>query len=117
MTPVSAHAAHPDEGASVQSESQLIDEEQQQHAEPPVPQSAGAGQLSEVAGTPSVSGNLSSHVALTEAATINLISLKLLHFFLHEGLQAAKGWGAITTPMPLVRKGLHHKANVCTCCT
>ena len=42
-----------------------------------------------------------------DPVSTNLIMLKLVQFFLHEALQAVKGWGAMTSPLPQVRPSLH----------
>lgn len=112
MTPKSAPPLSRDEGISADPKGQGPEQLQQQsQTSPDALQHSAAGQAGGDDMAASASEDLHATMAPTmTSATAGLISVKLLHLFLGKGLQAAKGWGAMTSPMPLVNQ-LHSFAH------
>ena len=107
MTPQSAPTAAHDEAISASAESHASAEQQhhQQSLVGALSQPA-AGQTNVEKGA-AAAGNTADSAELAEsipdAISTHRIPLKLLQFFLHEGLQAVRGWGATMSPLPPVR--------------
>lgn len=107
MTPQSAPTAAHDEAISASAESHASAEQQhhQQSLGSALSQpTAGQTNVEKVAVAASDTADSPKLAESTrDAISTHRISLKLLQFFLHEGLQAVRGWGATMSPLPPVR--------------